>query len=103
MAAEEGIGMKFILEITLGNDAMQTPRHVEDALRTVADNGVARLGADDLAIDRGAIHDTNGNVVGEWAVVPTFGDPHLFVGVGHCKLCGHHGQDCTGSRAEVTA
>jgi hypothetical protein len=61
---------KFTLEITLGNDAMQTPADVRNALRKVAD----RLERDQDAYspfegeDSGKIMDGNGNSVGKWEV-----------------------------------
>ena len=52
---------KFTLRITLGNEAMQTPEDVGDALWAVAN----RL---NYGMDRsnGEILDYNGNKVGEW-------------------------------------
>jgi len=58
--------MKFTLSITLGNETMETPLDVAEALRKVAD----RL--DNLSNDwgdcGGLIRDLNGNLVGKWEV-----------------------------------
>lgn len=55
---------KFKLSITLGDDAMQEPAHVAEALRELA------MKIDDLAARetaaKGGILDDNGNRVGEW-------------------------------------
>lgn len=51
----------FTLRIDMGNDAMQTPYDVADALRGVIltlDNGGTY----------GAVKDANGNTVGQWAI-----------------------------------
>ena len=52
---------RFKLSIALGNDAMQYPEHITDALRRVA-----------WDIDRGKTHgqviDGNGNTVGNWEI-----------------------------------
>ena len=56
--------MKFTLTITLGNDAMQLPEDVADALRRVAD----KLPTSFAAADEGIIRDLNGNNVGDWIV-----------------------------------
>jgi hypothetical protein len=51
----------FKLEITMGNDAMQTPYDVAEALRDVLlplDNGGTY----------GTVRDANGNVVGGWTL-----------------------------------
>ncbi len=55
--------MKFTLEITLGNDAMQTPEDVAYALRQVI-NTLEQIGFN----SHGRIPDVNGNRVGEWSV-----------------------------------
>lgn len=59
--------MKFVLKIELGNDAMQTPNDVADALRKLA----TRLqdciwSGDPTALER--IRDANGATVGSWTV-----------------------------------
>jgi hypothetical protein len=59
--------VKFILEIELGNEAMQYTGHIADALRDV----VSTLDCDPVAeaIDQtGVIRDINGNTVGKWEV-----------------------------------
>ncbi len=58
----------FKLEIEMGNDAMQTPMDIAEALRAVAqslENYHRPWGAETL-IDR--ISDTNGNKVGVWTL-----------------------------------
>lgn len=60
--------MKFILEIELGNDAMQTRADIEEALRRLGQDcrymsDIPRVG------DDGGIMDLNGNNVGKWKVV----------------------------------
>jgi hypothetical protein len=61
---------KFTLEITLGNDAMQTPADVRNALMKIA-NRLER-GQDPYSPfegeDSGKIMDGNGNSVGKWEV-----------------------------------
>ena len=52
---------KFTLEITLGNDAMQTPEDITDALRRTA----RKLEA---GYRTGSIMDLNGNSVGSYAI-----------------------------------
>jgi len=56
----------FELKISLGNEAMQCPNDVAEALRKLA----KKLDAvDDFALtDGGKIMDANGNSVGEWSV-----------------------------------
>jgi hypothetical protein len=58
----------FRLEIKLGNDAMQTPGDVSNALRDAA----IKLGSfgDWNGDDSGIIRDLNGNTVGTWEVTP---------------------------------
>lgn len=56
---------KFILEIELENDAMQTPRDVAQVLRRIArrlDRDMQRWFVDDAC----SIRDENGNAVGKW-------------------------------------
>ena len=67
--------MKFVLSIDLGNDAMQTPGDVAEALWRVYRNlnslTAARVGSGDVklrATDEGKIIDVNGNTVGRWEV-----------------------------------
>lgn len=52
---------KFTLEITLGNEAMQTPEDIADALRKAANLLEAGNGT-------GNIYDLNGNSVGSYAI-----------------------------------
>jgi hypothetical protein len=56
----------FELKINLGNEAMQCPSDVAEALRKLA----KKLdGVDDFALtDGGKVMDSNGNSVGEWSV-----------------------------------
>ena len=58
--------MKFTLEIRIGNEAMQTPQDVQEAIARCA---WPTLDADDLVVDHGNITDRNGNTVGSFAVV----------------------------------
>lgn len=55
----------FRLEITMGNDAMDSPADVAAALRVIAD----QLDADPWKHPR-TVRDLNGNTVGAWDVVP---------------------------------
>lgn len=52
---------KFTLRIEMGNEAMQTPEDVGDALWAVANR--LNYGID---LQSGKILDYNGNTVGEW-------------------------------------
>lgn len=54
----------FSLEITLGNDAMDSPWDVAAALRALADRLEANAWGDGTA----PIRDANGNTVGSWEV-----------------------------------
>ena len=61
--------MRLVLEINLGNAAMQTGRDVADALGQV----VHRVEDNLLPLrsgDGGTIHDANGNATGTWTVEP---------------------------------
>lgn len=58
---------KFTLEITLGNEAMQTRYDVEAAVRRLGQN-IAYMSDPPEAGDSGSIRDDNGNLVGHWAV-----------------------------------
>lgn len=58
---------KFTLEITLGNEAMQTRYDVEGAVRQLGRN-IAYMSDPPQAGDSGSIRDDNGNLVGHWAV-----------------------------------
>lgn len=55
---------KFKLSITLGDDAMQEPAHVAEALRELATK-IDALGVRETEA-RGGLLDDNGNRVGEW-------------------------------------
>ena len=58
--------MTFTLTIELGNDAMQTRRDIESALRKI---GQLKYMSDPPAEgDDGKIMDENGNTVGKWEV-----------------------------------
>jgi hypothetical protein len=59
--------MKFTLKIRLGNDAMQSRRDIEYALRGLGQN-LPYISDPPEAGDDGTIHDANGNRVGEWTV-----------------------------------
>lgn len=50
----------FKVEITLGNDAMQTPAHVATALREIA------AAVDETGVRGGLVVDENGNDVGRF-------------------------------------
>ena len=52
---------KFTLEITLGNEAMQTPEDIADALRKAASHVQGGYG-------NGVIRDVNGNSVGSYDI-----------------------------------
>lgn len=56
---------KFLLEIELGNEAMNTPFDVQHALVAVA-NKVRALSGSDWQEESGKIFDLNGNCVGSW-------------------------------------
>lgn len=55
--------VKFTVEITLGNDAMNDPTHVADALERVA--STLRRGRFD-GNDKRPVRDANGNIVGHF-------------------------------------
>ena len=57
---------KFILEITLGNEAMQTPADIAGALYDAADR--VGEGSPNSGVRDGKIWDINGNVVGKYEV-----------------------------------
>jgi len=59
--------VKFTIEISLGNDAMQSGPDVAKALRKVADFIEAYESAATL-VGGGPIRDDNGNRVGKWGV-----------------------------------
>lgn len=60
--------MKLLIEMHLGNEAMQTAEEVTIALK--GSMGRARLLREAFRVgDVGAIHDVNGNSVGRWEVV----------------------------------
>lgn len=56
--------MKFILEIELGNDAMQTYADIRGVLRMIA-----KRPASPKVGDGNDTSDDNGNVVGHWEIV----------------------------------
>ena len=56
--------MRFLVEIELGNDAMQTGHDVAEALRGVAINVDVDFAEWNNDNDQGTVHDTNGNRVG---------------------------------------
>ena len=59
--------MKFTLEIKLGNDAMQTPADIADALQDLA--GDLKDAPDiEPTPSAGTIRDINGNRIGHWQV-----------------------------------
>ena len=58
--------MTFTLKIKLGNEAMQTPFDVADALARLSVWIYRNL--NDLGSESGNIRDLNGNRVGEWKV-----------------------------------
>lgn len=51
--------MKFKLEITLGNDAMQTGEDIAEALCKVGEAVI-------VGVEKSGIWDINGNRVGHW-------------------------------------
>lgn len=58
----------FELKIKLGNEAMQTPGDVAEALQRVACQVEFRIHVPDMG--GGQIRDLNGNIVGEWRYEP---------------------------------
>jgi hypothetical protein len=56
--------MIFVLTIELGNEEMQTPDNVADALKSV----IMRL-SEQEKFEGGKIHDINGNTVGAYRVL----------------------------------
>lgn len=60
--------MKFLLEIELGNDGMQT---IQDLAWALSEQGSLLTTASETAPrpERWAIHDRNGNTVGKWKVI----------------------------------
>lgn len=63
--------MKVLIEIEVGNDAVQTGFDVAELLQQAADRVDARIGANPVADyprDFGNLHDLNGNAVGLWRV-----------------------------------
>jgi hypothetical protein len=60
--------MKFVLEIELGNDAMQTVDDVVIAMKGTLRN---KNGASELQVgEYGTIKDLGGSTVGKWEVSP---------------------------------
>lgn len=66
--------MNLAISIELGNDAMQTPRDVADALEKALLRGPSAAHEPLATGDEGIVRDFNGNTVGRWAVVATSGD-----------------------------
>ena len=63
--------MRFTLTIDLGNDAMQAPSDVVDALHALGDRLLQDGYPDkwaDPSEEGGPIRDCNGNTVGKWEV-----------------------------------
>lgn len=61
--------MKLVIEVELGNDAMQTAGDAIDSLRRALVAGSASL-FDPLQVgELGTVADGNGNTVGRWEVV----------------------------------
>jgi hypothetical protein len=60
--------VKFTLEIELGNDAMQTPEDVTDALEEVVKQ-IRDRHWDGWTPGGESIRDINGNTVGRWSLV----------------------------------
>ncbi len=60
--------MTFLMRITLGNEAMQLPSDVAQALETLARKMRAEPNEFEPA-EQGNIRDVNGNKVGTWGVV----------------------------------
>lgn len=62
---------KFSMTIELGNDAMQTHRHVAKALNELAERikkaPFSKVGCEP-AQNEGKIRDANGNTVGKWSI-----------------------------------
>jgi hypothetical protein len=68
----KGGAMLFKLEIELGNESMQTPADVGEAIaRTLANHGRAQGSMFDSfgTLDSGTMLDRNGNTVGRWEIV----------------------------------
>ena len=61
--------MKLIIEIELGNDAMQTGQHVARVLRDVARRVKAAYVSPIDRPDERRIRDENGNTIGTWRVI----------------------------------
>lgn len=60
--------MEFILKIKLGNEAMETPSDVAQALRETADKVERLFGRFPSCGCDGSLRDVNGNTVGEFKV-----------------------------------
>jgi hypothetical protein len=61
--------LKFTIEITLGNDAMQQATHLAEALYDVSLVLREHLPSGEIrSIDGAPIRDENGNTVGRWEV-----------------------------------
>jgi hypothetical protein len=64
--------MKFTLTIEMGNDAMRTARHLNEALRKVATSVLAYEEDDEEGfagkVVSSIVRDENGNKVGRWEI-----------------------------------
>ena len=61
--------MKFVLEIELGNEGMQSGEQVAGAIRRVATKIDSPFDNWEMEGDQGIIRDINGNTVGKWVVM----------------------------------
>jgi len=59
--------MKFVLEIEMGNDAVQTPRDVAFVLKRAAVS-VSRVEDWHESYKEARILDANGNTIGQWEI-----------------------------------
>jgi hypothetical protein len=76
----------FTLQITLGNDAMRTPRHVAAALRAVAKT-VASHQSVGVFEQLRSIMDVNGNSVGRWEFAAEDAERAYRCVKGHALTC----------------
>lgn len=60
--------MRLIVDIQIGNDAMQSGRDLQHALREVIRQIHVAYPGKVVTHDLGRIRDENGNTVGQWAV-----------------------------------
>lgn len=64
-------GLRLVLSIELGNDAMQTNGEAAEAIHASFVKHARWIGSSDVELRRGVItdiRDANGNRVGEWRV-----------------------------------